>query len=435
MGSVMGASEGRLIRGSRQPQSGIDSAGPPLPREARLEPRVFPGSFALLIQTVGIALIAVLSFFLTRSIRRVYLDYWSAAWATLAASLAALSVAYRFPATRPLSERFYYLGEYAFGVLLIAGCENYARGAKLGRRSLVAASPLVLVAAALPTIPSGFFVRFIPHAALLATLFGLAFWRLEKARRPETEGPGLRLMSVALLALSLNFALYVPIFSYATALGVRLPFAYTAYTSLYDLILETFLGFGTVVLVMEDVRREVEQANRELRLARDRLESLARLDPLTESLNRHAFYSLVEKNRDSPPPSPEGCVALVDIDSLKPINDSFGHASGDEAIRAVSRAIRSVVRADDLVFRWGGDEFLVVLFGVSETEARRRFEDLNAGLARVSVSGSKEPIAVTVSCGIAPFGNGIGLEAAIDVADDAMYRRKQSRRRSAAAEG
>ena len=115
---------------------------------------------------------------------------------------------------------------------------------------------------------------------------------------------------------------------------------------------------------------------------------------------------------------------------------SFGHATGDEVIRAVSRAIRSVVRADDLVFRWGGDEFLAILFGVSELEARRRFDDLNVVLARVSVSGSREPIAVTVSCGIAPFGNdGVCLEAAIDSAADAMYRRKQSRRKSAAAEG
>jgi hypothetical protein len=70
-----------------------------------------------------------------------------------------------------------------------------------------------------------------------------------------------------------------------------------------------------------------------------------------------------------------------------------------------------------------------------ETEARRWVEDLNAGLARVSVSGSKEPIAVTVPCGIAPFERGVGLEVAIEVADDAMYRRKQSRRKSAAAEG
>ena len=81
----------------------------PLRAGGYLEPRVFPGALALLIQTVGIALIAVLSFFLARSIRRVYLDYWSRAWATLAVPLAMLFVAYRFPASRPLAELLYYL--------------------------------------------------------------------------------------------------------------------------------------------------------------------------------------------------------------------------------------------------------------------------------------------------------------------------------------
>src|SRR5205823_2263991 len=80
--------------------------------------------------------------------------------------------------------------------------------------------------------------------------------------------------------------------------------------------------------------------------------------------NRHAFYSLVEDARRQGSTPPEGTVALVDIDSLKPINDAYGHAAGDESIRAVATAIRSIVRAADLVIRWGGDEFLVILIGL-----------------------------------------------------------------------
>jgi diguanylate cyclase len=79
---------------------------------------------------------------------------------------------------------------------------------------------------------------------------------------------------------------------------------------------------------------------------------MARVDPLTASLNRHAFCSMAEGYRATGEAS--GCVAVVDMDALKPINDSLGHTSGDAAIRAVARAIRQVVRADDLVFRWGG---------------------------------------------------------------------------------
>jgi diguanylate cyclase (GGDEF)-like protein len=126
-----------------------------------------------------------------------------------------------------------------------------------------------------------------------------------------------------------------------------------------------------------------------------------------------------------------GCVAVVDLDALKTINDTFGHAAGDAAIRAVARAIRQVVRADDLVFRWGGDEFLVVLFGVSEEEARRRLDGLDAMLGVVPVPGSSEPLVVMVSVGVAAFAAVDGLEQALATADERMYRRKLTRRAAA----
>jgi diguanylate cyclase (GGDEF)-like protein len=393
-----------------------------------LQPDLTPSLLALIIQAVGIGLIAVLSFFLARSIDRVYLSYWWIAWACLAAGLAALFLAFRLGSAQPVLEPCYFLGEYGFGYLLIAGCRNYATGAVLGRRHLLALIPGIFLALFLSRIHPDFSGRFITQAGILAGFFVVAFWRLQQGRRPDREGPGLRITSVALLALSLNFLHYVPVLSYSLIEEVRLLPAYSSYTSLFDLILETLLGFGTVILVMEDVHREAEDANRELRRARDRMESLARMDPLTESLNRHAFYSLVEDSRIAPGAAPGGCVVVVDIDSLKPINDALGHAAGDAVIRAVSGAIRRLVRADDLVFRWGGDEFLIVLFGVSEEETRRRLEGLDLALARLSVPGTAEPISVTVSCGIAPFSAPAVLERAIERADDTMYLRKKARR-------
>lgn len=393
-----------------------------------MEPNLTSSLLALLIQAVGIALIAVLSFFLGRSIDRVYLSYWWKAWACLAVGLTALFLAFRSGSARLLLEPLYFLGEYAFGYLLIAGCQNYARGAVLRPRQLLVLIPGLLLALVLPRIHPDFSGRFIAQAAILAGFFAVAFWRLQQGRRSGRDGTGLRITSVALLVLALNFLSYVPVLWYSLANRVRLFFVYSAYTSLFDLILETLLGFGTVILVMEDVHREAQEANRELRLARDRMESQARLDPLTESLNRHAFYSLVEDNRLSPQAARGGCVAVVDIDSLKPINDALGHAAGDAVIRAVSGAIRRLVRADDLVFRWGGDEFLIVLFGVSEEETRRRLEGLDPALAGLTVPGPAEPISVTVSWGIAPFSTPAALERAIERADDAMYWRKKARR-------
>jgi diguanylate cyclase (GGDEF)-like protein len=152
-----------------------------------------------------------------------------------------------------------------------------------------------------------------------------------------------------------------------------------------------------------------------------RLEILARKDPLTEALNRHAFYSLIEKKRVFPfDQGTAGSVAVVDVNDLKRINDTYGHGAGDLAIRHVASAVRGVVRADDLVFRWGGDEFLVVLFGLASTEVIRRLDSI--GL--VPIQWESRPIEVGVSFGVASFEEVTYVPAAIEEADRSMYTAK-----------
>ncbi len=119
---------------------------------------------------------------------------------------------------------------------------------------------------------------------------------------------------------------------------------------------------------------------------------------------------------------------MLDIDNLKPINDSLGHAAGDEAIREVARTVRSVIRADDLLFRWGGDEFLILFFNLSESGARRRVGDIDASLALKQLPGAGAPMSVIVSYGLATFTAMSEIEQAIEKADSAMYAHKQSRK-------
>src|SRR5262249_18707672 len=241
---------------------------------------------------------------------------------------------------------------------------------------------------------------------------------------------GLRVVRLALALLALDFAHYVVLLAYVKLSTRLVPLGYLRYTSIYDLILELLLGFGMVMLVMDNALREVEDANRELIEARDRLEVLVRIDPLTEALNRHAFYSLMDDSRASASEASEapGCAVVVDIDNLKPINDSLGHAAGDEAIRRVAVAIRSVIRSDDLLFRWGGDEFLILLFNISESAAHARVTEIDASLARTRLPGLEEPVSLIVSYGLSAFSVLSDLEAAIHEADGAMYARKQSRK-------
>jgi diguanylate cyclase (GGDEF)-like protein len=155
------------------------------------------------------------------------------------------------------------------------------------------------------------------------------------------------------------------------------------------------------------------------------------MDPLTEALNRHAFHSLLSRDRGITESEVDGCVAVIDIDNLKPINDTLGHSVGDKAIRAVARAVRSLIRADDMLFRWGGDEFLVLMFKLHKDEADRRMRSLNDILQRNGEQWTSAPVTITVSAGVCGFRSIKELGQAIEEADRLMYEGRHQVRKSA----
>jgi diguanylate cyclase (GGDEF)-like protein len=419
-------------------------------------------TISLVIQWVGILVIVGLLLFLTQSIRRRSLDRWAAAWCCLAAALAALYLDLGLPPPHHLLRAAYFFGEYAFGFLLVAGSRAFLAEARphlpgdprpqppakdtpgppgrarpearpgqpapvaRTRRSLLSPGywrwlPLGLVAALLLAWTTDEFnLQFAVHAGILAAFLLTALSVLLPARRLR-HGPGLTVMCASLLLLALDFCHDVPVFALAVHLGSTRRFAYLNYTSIVDLILETVLGFGMVMLTMESLRQESETANQELQRALVRLELLARTDPLTSALNRHAYDSLVASAGQTAS-ALAGCAAVADLNGLKLINDREGHLSGDAAIRRVATAIRSVIRADDLLFRWGGDEFLVVLKHLDEEEAQRRLAGVNVILG---VAAPPAGPALSISFGIAAFGPAVTLDRAIEQADAAMYRRKR----------
>ena len=118
-------------------------------------------------------------------------------------------------------------------------------------------------------------------------------------------------------------------------------------------------------------------------------------------------------------------MAVIDIDNLKPINDTLGHGVGDKTIRAVARAVRSLIRADDMLFRWGGDEFLVLMFKLHEDEASRRMHSLNGILEQNGEQWTQAPVRITVSSGVSGFASISELSQAIEQADKAMYSNRQ----------
>ncbi len=164
----------------------------------------------------------------------------------------------------------------------------------------------------------------------------------------------------------------------------------------------------------------------------EELQRQARLDSLTQVLNHGAFleslHALVETcRRDGTPLS----LIMLDVDTFKAYNDRFGHVAGDAALRTTVQAIRSHVKQRDVIGRWGGEEFGIVLVGATKTQARRVADRVRATLAAlrpVDDLGREMP-SPTVSQGIATLGeDAVDANTLVDVADRALYRAKEAGR-------
>jgi len=382
---------------------------------------------ALTIQWGGIAIVTILSFLMAQSVRRRFVDYWTLAWACLTGGLAFQLLACSLPDPPLFFYTGFFLGEYLFAFLFLAGCQCYADGRLLTVRRWRVMIPAGIVAIILPQLSPAFQLVLAPHSAIIAGCLVLAFRVVEGVHRRDRNAPGTRVLSISLLILTIDFLHYVVVYTYGGLKHEPMPFAYLKYAPLYELLIEILLAFGTVILLMESVCRQLEGENHELTAASAQLQELAEKDPLTETLNRYAFYSFMQKSQQVSS-AVTGCVALVDVDDFKTINDTLGHAAGDVAIRVVAGRIRAVIRADDLLFRWGGDEFLVLLVGVDEIEARSRLGQLNPALLGTLLTDADNRVDLRVSYGVASFADRARLEETIEEADREMYNHKQRRK-------
>lgn len=185
------------------------------------------------------------------------------------------------------------------------------------------------------------------------------------------------------------------------------------------------LGFGMVILRMEDTARDAEDARAELAVANDRLRRLAMYDPLTDCLNRRAYTEGIGLESAK---STFGTVAMLDVDDFKGTNDVHGHAAGDELLAHVAGLLRASTRPRDRLYRWGGDEFLLVMPGATPDGVASRLAQAVAAAPPIPVGPSRVPVHAEVSVGAEAYAGGDELPSAIDAADAAMYRVKRLRK-------
>jgi diguanylate cyclase (GGDEF)-like protein len=177
------------------------------------------------------------------------------------------------------------------------------------------------------------------------------------------------------------------------------------------------------------LRRNLAKSNKELRASLKRIEELASHDALTQLPNSHYLTALLRKEESrARRMGTTFCVAILDLDHFKSVNDRFGHAIGDKVLKEFSRRMNNTNRATDHFGRYGGQEFLMLLIGTSAADAVTLLERVRSLAADIDWERIQPGLVVTVSIGASEFRNGESIERLLERADTALYAAKTAGR-------
>jgi diguanylate cyclase (GGDEF)-like protein len=198
------------------------------------------------------------------------------------------------------------------------------------------------------------------------------------------------------------------------------------------------LALGLAAVVVAWLYRRVRSTQRLLESSQAQLRVQSERDPLTNLANRRHFLSVMQTLRALGPGGQgfDGALLLVDIDHFKHVNDGHGHAAGDRVLCEVARRLNEAVRGDDLVVRWGGEEFLVLALQVPAEQVEMLAERVLLCIGERPVVVQGQAVRVTVSIGYARFPLPpntlpVAWEQAINLADMALYTAKNQGRNRA----
>lgn len=178
-----------------------------------------------------------------------------------------------------------------------------------------------------------------------------------------------------------------------------------------------------------EMRRRLRGRKRELEDALARIQELANRDSLTGLYNRRYAQELIEhhvhlKDRNGRPLA----MALIDLDHFKHVNDEHGHAMGDRVLQVFAQQARQATREADIVARWGGEEFLIVMPETATDGAALLLERLRQSLGTVQVSEAVPALQIAFSAGIAGHLAGECSDQTLHRADQALYQAKSAGR-------
>lgn len=386
-----------------------------------------PAQFALLIQAAGTLLLFLLFLLLYRKIRRrAFLD-WIASWAFL---FVGISLQFVLQWLGELNRPLYLLMNGAlFGhvFFLVRGTRRFRNpAARSGVVELAWALPMAAVAWWSSVAVEPLLVASAPMALLRSAAYVVtAIW--------FAVTPG---SAAGRIFLSISFLLW-GVERAVSGLGLLrfgsvadLP-AWLQYLGFAGMFLEMMIAVGIIVLLFEDTQARLAAEMEALVNSERELKEMGVRDPLTGLYNRHHFNDVIRRELANVRRyGTELSVLLVDVDRFKQINDVKGHAVGDDVLCFVANFLTTCIRESDFVFRWGGDEFLLLLPRTDEGAAAQKADELARKLPKIPGTEGLHP---SLSVGWATHRMDAEFPATLALADQRMYEMKLRGKREQAA--
>jgi diguanylate cyclase (GGDEF)-like protein len=354
--------------------------------------------------------------------RRLYILFWTAGWLLVSASM--------FLAGQPF-ETTHRAGLLTYGVsqflgilsalFFVLSADAYPARPRVRRGYALVLIGVLLWFALAPLALDSWAVFAPGHILIAGALAAAGTGHLILLRQVRMLGAAV--VGVSLMLIAASHVWIVLTVDTPGSIGVTKALG-------FSLVLYLIAALGMQLMTFEDMTWELRRTNRRLESAQSKLRRMVITDALTGCRNRRFFDEIIGRElqrhrRYGMPIS----VLFVDVDRFKAVNDTLGHDAGDRVLREVAAFLLSNIREADYVFRWGGDEFLVLL-SCGEEEATRRGLALQSDFARYSTAASLPP-GVGLSIGCAEIGQDatdvIGL---IKLADERMYENKRTIRGS-----
>jgi diguanylate cyclase (GGDEF)-like protein len=384
-----------------------------------------PSQFSLLVQAAGTVLLLIVFLLLYRKFRRPPFLDWIASWAFLLVSLFLLWFM-RSPIAPPprlllLVHIAAMLGHVFF---LLRGVWRFRDEQPVSRpMEMLWAVPVLAIAWGLSSLPMTPAVgwaaplSFVRAAAYILTAAAFAV-------SPGSAG-GRAILSLSFLVWGIERA--VMGFAYLrygdmVAMPDAMQFSY-----FLEMFLEMTIGVGIIILLFEASQVQLQEEMQRLVESDSQAKEMGIRDRLTGLYNRHYFNDVIRRELARSRRHGSGLsVLLIDVDRFKEINDIRGHQVGDEVLQFVANYLTACVRESDLVFRWGGDEFLVLLTHSDEATANQKAEELGKHLPHIPGAEQLQP---TLSVGWATHRPKAEFPKTLAEADARMYEMKLSRKR------